>query len=287
MEKPVLEYTASEPNRLQRVEAARYRLAGEMLPRVEHCIRIGNLFRLALMSLGPDRPPEVLSGKDEHGQPLQLGHRHSLFLPEDADGDGRIDHLVFCAAQPVSEEVAHALRSLCRLYTADFPSDSDASSHGQRLRDSGGACSWMVHMEVVGSRTQVARETPLLQSSAVWVSSTPYYHPWFRKKHGKFGPEDQIRREAELRDLPELMDIEILAEPRDQMNRSYPNSGMEGRYYPFGFDLVRTPGKIKESLPDKQGRYVKITFSKPVTGPVVFGYGCHYGLGLFRPVDCP
>ena len=29
----------------------------------------------------------------------------------------------------------------------------------------------------------------------------------------------------------------------------------------------------------------RLTFSKVVTGPIVLGYGCHFGLGTFRAVD--
>ena len=37
--------------------------------------------------------------------------------------------------------------------------------------------------------------------------------------------------------------------------------------------------------PDRQGSFWRIRFAKPVKGPISLGFGCHFGLGLFRPAD--
>ena len=34
--------------------------------------------------------------------------------------------------------------------------------------------------------------------------------------------------------------------------------------------------------PDTLGRFVELTFKDPVPGPLALGFGCHFGLGLFR-----
>ena len=43
-------------------------------------------------------PPEI-SGREATGGPLRdPGHAHAFWLPEDADGDGKIDHVCVYAA---------------------------------------------------------------------------------------------------------------------------------------------------------------------------------------------
>lgn len=34
--------------------------------------------------------------------------------------------------------------------------------------------------------------------------------------------------------------------------------------------------------PVRTGAGLRLTFSQPVQGPLALGYGCHFGLGLFR-----
>ncbi len=266
----------------QEVQVARYRLTCKTLPRLEDTIRIGNLFRLALMSLGPDRVPQILSGKDERGCPLQEVHQHSLFLPEDADGDSHIDHLLFYSPLPVSEEVVQSLCGLRGLCTSGSFNPRKARMCGDVSR-AYDVRRWPVILEGIGTTRDIGNDTALLQTSRVWISCTPYYHPWFRKKHGKFGPIDQIRHETRLRGLPDIVSAEVLADGWHTLNHSETDADAGEQPYPFGFELVRSGHSAKERIPDRFGRYIRIMFAEPVTGPVVFGYGCHYGLGLFRP----
>lgn len=37
--------------------------------------------------------------------------------------------------------------------------------------------------------------------------------------------------------------------------------------------------------PDTLGRMLEIHFASPVRGPIALGFGCHFGLGLFVPID--
>ena len=49
------------------------------------------------------------------------------------------------------------------------------------------------------------------------------------------------------------------------------------------FVRSRTQGGGKTAT--SQGYGFRLTFPHPVTGPITLGYGCHFGLGLFRAVD--
>jgi len=74
----------------------RFAVYGKLLPRVEDTVRMGEWLRAATMSqakklLGENAVPPLISG---HGLPDDNRHEHAFWLPEDADGDGKIDHLI-------------------------------------------------------------------------------------------------------------------------------------------------------------------------------------------------
>lgn len=37
--------------------------------------------------------------------------------------------------------------------------------------------------------------------------------------------------------------------------------------------------------PDRLGSFWRLTFPEPIQDPLALGFACHFGLGLFRPVD--
>lgn len=109
-----------------------------------------------------------------------------------------------------------------------------------------------------------------LERHAGWQSATPYLHPWFRKK--KFTVEDQIRRECRERGLPE---------PQIEPIEYIMINGRQRR--PIHFHRLRSKRGLAQ--PDTKGSFWRLTFSKPITGPLALGFGCHYGLGLFQATD--
>jgi len=283
--KPTGKYTSSERTTdSEGYQIARFLLMGKVLPKVEQSVEIGHLLRLTLMSLGPDEPSVEILGKDRDGNPLRKGHQHAFFLPEDEDGDGLIDHLVFYSHLPVSNDVAKALSIVRYLHTQDYRREQERRRKDGQERH-GGSGRWELILEAAGSGGAVKDMSPLTRSSTVWVSRTPYFHPWHRKRNGSLGPEEQIRWEAALRGMPEIVHVEILDRLDSNSFRSRAGRMVKARpLYRSAFRVMRSSGSTSGSTPDKYGSYVKITFAKPVSGPVVFGYGCHYGLGLFASI---
>ena len=118
-------------------EVARYVLAGRPQPRVEDTLRIAEITRLALMGIGSDEVPVELSGRDDDG-PLRDDpiHRHAFYLPEDADGDGLIDHLIVYCRLGFSDAARRRLDQLARLWIkrgrVDEDGDRDARNGGSR-----------------------------------------------------------------------------------------------------------------------------------------------------------
>ncbi|RIV28093.1 type I-U CRISPR-associated protein Cas5/Cas6 [Alicyclobacillaceae bacterium I2511] len=243
------------------VNIARFALFGKPLPLVLESVTFGELFRRAILSLSGAEAPSLVSGRDENHQVLEDGHRHAFFLPEDADADGRIDHMVLYSSDPFPKEVVAAANRLKKIWTAD------------RSRE------WLVYLEGAVSTLnfhESGREiSPLVARARTWRSVTPYLHPWFKKKNGTFEAEEQLRKEIRLRGLPEP--VEIHWEP-------FVSTG--GRpITAIQFRRFRSGGSRSQVQPDRHGAFYTVTFAEPVDGPLIFGYGCHFGLGMFTPME--
>lgn len=227
----------------------RLALGGKPLPRIEDAVKVAELVRSASMcevqKSGLEIPP-VISG---HDLPSENRHGHAFFLPEDMDHDGRIDHVVIVAAMGLSAEVV------------------DAISHIRRLWEAGGS-TWPVLLEASGSMASVP--DGYLSRARTWISVTPYLHPWFAKRG--FGYVEQLERECRERGIAEPSSIEVL-ETVD---------GGRGRQL-RALQFRRIRGKRALRQPDRLGRLLRLRFADPVAGPLALGFGCHFGLGLFRP----
>ena len=251
---PRAEVTGPRTNLSRRSTTARFALYGRPLPRLEDAVKVGEALRDALVHLasrvlnGAPAPP-VFAG---HRSGEDNEHRHAYYLTEDSDGDGLIDHLVVHAEEGFGEAEEQALGALHKLW----------------LRS--GEAEWQVVLEAVEAREVLAEATPLLRRSAAWTSVTPYLHPWYAKK--RFRVEDQIRRECALRKLPEVAGTERL--------EAVTVGGRERR--PIHFHRFRSKRGL--SQPDTLGSFWRLTFAEPAPGPLALGFGCHFGLGLFRPI---
>lgn len=236
-----------------RITTVRFALAGRPLPRLEDAVRIGELTRNALLRMfGKEPIPSVLSG---HGLPEQNRHEHAFFLPEDADLDGRIDHVTVHIPAGCPAEVLRIFDRLNRLYERD--------GH-----------EWSVVLEMIcgedASALSLSKASKIFGIARHWESVTPYLHPWHRKKRG-FGHVEQLQRECRERGLPE---------PEVELIDSIPIKGRKKR--PIHFHRFRNKRGLMQ--PDTHGCFVRLSFPEPVSGPLAFGFGCHFGLGMFRQV---
>ena len=234
------------------VSTARFMLVGNPLPRIEDAVRIGERFRAALMGKaryvlnGEDNIPPELSGHD-----LGPGNRHghAFYLPEDADADGRIDHVLLHAPDGLSAPAQRVLSRFDRL-------------HDRQGRE------WRLVLEGMGRANSFTGDSRYAGESRMWQSVTPYLHPWFAKK--RFGREDQIRRECSGRGLPEPVEITWLD--------SVAVKGRARRSIHFH----RFRSKRGLAQPDRRGGFLRLCFAEPLEGPLALGFGCHFGLGMFQ-----
>ena len=102
----------------------------------------------------------------------------------------------------------------------------------------------------------------------MFASRTPFVLPRHRKRGDE--PEDQLVRELRLRGLPIPGQIERTMGPLGLAESDTPpwSAFLRHRRY----DELTT------------GYYgFRIEFAEAVSGPLLLGYGCHYGLGQFVP----
>lgn len=226
-------------------------LSGKPLPCVEDTLRVGELVRIATMAqckriFGEDGIPPIFSG---HGLPDGNRHGHAFYLPWDSNGDGRLDRVLVHVPDGMKDAEQRVLAKVRRLWQRD-------------------GAEWRLTLEGIGT---LDVGTKLTRSSAVWESVTPYLHPWHVKK--RFSIADQIRRECRERGLPDPLKIE----PFDEVDL-----GRGRKRRPIHFHRFRSRSGLPQ--PDRIGSFQRLIFPEPIRGPVALGFGCHYGLGLFRPI---
>ena len=257
-------------------QVVRFAIAGKALPMAYDTLRWGELARRCVMSqYGRNNNGEVsqsLSGKDASGNPVK-GHSHAFYLPTDEDGDGRLDHLTVWAPGGLATREFRAIVSVNTLNPGGQrePVQLAYQSHG-KTRDFDGV-------------------TPLFASSHRWRALTPYVltrHVKFRGPKDANGrrvmvdrPEEQIAREVSLRwpGSPNLVGIDVQdLQKRIAPMRDAQGARKSGGFRPFDYFRYRRGGSNGGGVFN-----FNLEFDGPVSGPLVLGFACHYGLGIFVP----
>ncbi len=233
---------------------ARFSLHAQVLPRITDTVEVADLARDALQSLFgrlfDGRSSRTLSGKGQDRKPLE-GHAHAHYLPADEDGDGRIDTLTLVSTDGFGPEERRAFSELRTLVRRGDPHPIDALLLGLGDLSNGG---------------------PLCAESLVWRSWTPFLLPRHPKRKGKDGPGEQLGLELERRGFPPPARVVGL--------ESHERGGHKTRWLEFRRWRRRGSGPALAL-----GFGFEIEFAQPVRGPLALGYGSHYGLGLFGPVE--
>jgi len=265
-----------------RIHVLRYVLDSTVLPLVTETLPAAEAARRALMGIhgrlteerGVRGRSRALSGKDEHGQPL-AGHRHAYYLPTDEDGDGRLDHLTLYAAGGFEPAELRACDLLRELRTGRAGEDR----HPLRLLLLGmGAC---------GDYSPGP-----LQASEVWVSATPYIATRYAKTRGRHRI-DMASPEARAAFLQDDLRSQLAAVRPDLAGEAAPGVTIEPlwddnhvfkvveRWRPIQFK------RFRRKAGDDGGRRLagafRLTFHRPVRGPIALGWSSHFGMGLFIP----
>lgn len=261
---------------------ARFKLHADVQPLLTDAVAVGDAFRKALMSKADDdpRPPQVFSGKDGDGQPLE-GHVHNHVIIEALDGDGRASHVTLWAPMGFDPEARRTLERVHKIWNNRTPE-------------------FDLHTILLGTGTpedfagtsRRAGHCLALAEAKVWRSRTPFVPTRHPKSYGDGSPKTDEKRDnlqigSPKHDLLRLLEERGFPEPaaiRGPGDRGAPEAtklgGKAVRW--LEFRTIRTRGGGRRA--DNRGYGFEIEFDEPVRGPICLGYGAHYGLGRFEPV---
>jgi CRISPR-associated protein Csb2 len=247
-----------------RPTVARFALASAVLPRLTRAVSVAERVHQALLSrFAEGTAPEVLTGRDAQGHPLP-GHRHAFVFCETTGPRDSISHLTLFARGGFDASARRALESLQRVW--------GHGGHDLQLI--------LLGMGDADSFT----DTTLFGPARMWRSLTPFVstrHPkTYRDGRPKLdsdgwiigSPEHDLRRLILETGLPAPSKVIPVPEISVNGRRLRPLEFQSERHHGGGTRAHQPPKAFEVSFPE------------PVRGPLAFGYGAHFGLGLFLPV---
>lgn len=203
----------------------------------------------------------VLSGCDESGTPLKGRHEHTHILPLDLDGDHHLDHFLIWAPMGLDARAQKAIRAVRKTFTKGGADAMKLALVGagalRELRTLAGLYGDGLR-RVLGSNTGATQ----------WESATPFVPPRHLKKRGKNTIEGQVVAELASRGLPEPTEIRVLdlrGDPQRLQLRHFIRTRRDGPAPPIDI-----------------GFSIALHFAEPIQSPLALGFGCHFGLGMFR-----
>ena len=259
---------------------ARYLVAGRPRPRIEEAVKIGELMRLAALSRfgwkrddttgrrSPKAPPEI-SGRGIDGKPLRdPWHSHAYWLPEDADGDGLIDHISVFISSGIGQDIRVRLDRITRLWLEPKRRTVDG--------DQSVSQEWRLALEGFGRPGEFAGSGYIFGQSRRWRSVTPFlaagrvnrggYAREFRRLVKRTGIAGRYGFDVGQVRVSELDEIEVGGAKRRILH----------------FHRFRSRGSAVQH--DTAGASLEVEFPLAVEGPIALGYGSHFGLGQFALV---
>jgi len=288
---------ASNPRRSRRPQlssptVARYAVCGNVRPRLTEALWIGERVRTALMAKSQRIMKErtgredvdaarVFSGKQNDGSPSRNGHDHAHFLCESPPHEqaGRICFLSVCA--PMGFD----------------PDDRTALSRLRRVWGHGGHDLQLVLLglgspEDFGGTNDKAGQSRLFAESAVWESRTPFVPTDHLRIRPSEANDPTKRAAARVRELARIVrkeferrtwaheHLELLVTVEPLMAPGHCGTRLGGHFTSW-LRFRRERHRGNGSRGDCRGYGIRLRFSRPVRGPIVLGYGCHFGLGQF------
>jgi CRISPR-associated protein Csb2 len=244
----------------------RWQLSGDAPPPLTAAFRVGTATRAAIYRGADARG--LLPLPDSFHAGSGNSHDHAFWLTE-ADDDGRIDHVLLFAASGLPYPLLPVLAESWRLDLADL-------GH------------WRLQPDWMGQRVPGALFGPARR----WVSVTAYVTPLNRARQTPGGDIQildaaaQLRWEIGMRRLGSRLANLVVTRDIARGRKAIPadNFTLKARKLSgLGGDKVAPEYWRPPSDAEQVG--AELIFSRPVWGPLAFGFGAHFGLGLFEPVE--
>ena len=231
-----------------------WRLTGGPGPLLYHALPFGEAVRAAVMRasnrIGLIELPDSFHGGSGHRP-----HSHAYWISEDRDGDGLIDHVLVYAGAGIPAAVIAALAIVKPVWLPRSVTTWSLSPV------------WMGRPSASG----------LFGPARRWEAVTAYVTSrWQTDRHGRvrpgLDPETQLCREITLRGLPRPMQVLW----KDTIG------AIGHAFVPADF-LSDT--RNRRAPRDAWKGAPMVVFAEPVDGPLAFGFGSHFGLGLMRRAE--
>lgn len=230
-------------------------LGGPVLPLFTDAVKVAEAVRRAAL-YHHQAPSRTLSGKDANGRPLAGQHRHAHFVP-DRCSTNRVKRVLVWAPDGFTPAEERAIGSISYL----------------RLKDDGGDPIKVV-FNGASQPSSFRQASWLFRRARVWTSVTPFVLPRHAKK-GRERPEEQLVRELEIRGFPRPARVRRIVGAA----LADPAAGDSGRCRWVEFDLRR-----RHRWPTTGAFGFEIAFDVDQEGPILLGFGSHYGLGQFEAI---
>ncbi len=249
---------------------ARYQIVSTVAPRITQAVSVADRVHKSLCKFMEDHPESapVFTGKDaDTGEPLS-GRQHAFIFCEANGKRDEITHLTITAAAGFDENARKALRRLNKVW--------GYGGHDVRL-------------VLVGlGDAKTFPDCKLFAASKVWRSLTPVVSTRHTKtfRDGRPKLDEQGRPIGGVaHDLERLLQADpqcANVQPHRERHITLPN-GRTLRCLQF---QSRRPDGNGGSRGNESGAFT-IEFEQETQGPLAFGYGSHFGLGLFVPAASP
>lgn len=249
---------------------ARYAVVSTVAPSITQAISIGDRVHDALCKWSDqgEGRANVFTGLDENGRP-RTDHQHAHIFCEANGSMDAVTHLTVWAPMGFDAEACLALRRLNKVW--------GYGGHDIRL---------VLHG--IGQPGDF-KDCALFGKAKIWRSLTPFVST----RHAKTFRDGRPKMDANgwqvgscAHDL-----LRLLALHPHGAVAAIKQCEERGRPFQFGsrhlrslqFQTTRHDGGGNRG--NGSGNAFIIRFSEAVSGPIAFGYGSHFGLGLFVPMD--
>ena len=276
-------HAAKQIQRKQLPTIARFAIAGAVRPRLTEAIAIGERARMYVMGCSKKQnggqSSETFSGKSVDGTPQGVGsrtHAHAHFLAESlgANSNGRITHLTVFVPAGIDSRDEAALSRFTYMHGSD----------GHDLQ----VVPLSVGMpEDFGGLDERKGLSPLLGSSRTWISRTPFVPTDHLRIRDREKRDPILHAQAIQRELERLIRKELERRPWLAKFAEFVSierilhtnlGGKEVSWFNFRRERQKGGGHRSST----QGYGFRLTFDREIQGPIVLGYGAHFGLGIFQ-----
>jgi CRISPR-associated protein Csb2 len=261
---------AVRPARQQKkpVTVARFAISSAVLPRITQAISVAERMHQTLAKRADGKAcARVFIGKEANGEPLK-GHQHTHIFCELGEKRDSIGYITLYAPMGYDHEAQQVIEDVQR----------------KALWGHGGHD---LELILLGFGDVETFDIPIFRKANHWTSLTPFVPTRHAKHYADGRPkldEDGWPIGSPAQDLRRLLKDDRGITPK---SISQPSTSItvrsERALRTLQFQTERSHGNGKRG--HQSGVGLTVEFDQKVQGPLAFGYGSHFGLGLFIPLS--